>query len=320
MSVKISYPFPQYVKLLHSLGFKFVTKEKAWIGYDLELEEVKKQLPEEIKAWTVSFSSFHDSLKRLKAKNPHQIDLIQAQDPRFQEWSSLTIEDSLNNSYSAQEENEERQKILGQFKIDFFHPKIVLGQGGYGLNWDETKLHIKGTLYTYHRIGLTSLFHELSHFITLPSEKVENKNFELKWPSKVETVNGSLNELKVIALTEVLCDFYKVPRPDRDHFFSAIADYPDSQLFFNMHMHLVKVFDNYSEDDVLQDQIAYKFMVEKDKVKPEEAKQIVKKASSEILNRRHKIQVVQAFYEQKLADKYTIDHVRFMFEQQTPFL
>lgn len=319
MSVSIKYPFPQYAKLLHNLGLKFIESERAWIGYDLKRDILEKKVPDEIKGWVSDFFSFHDSLVRLKQKTGTIIDQS-AQDPKFVTWEQLTEEESLNSCYRAQEESELRKQILLQVKMDFGHPKIRIEQGGCGLSKENGFFYIKGSMYTYHREGLNSLFHELCHFITISGERVKSGKLELKWSKNTTTFKGTLHELKVLALTETLSDYYQITRSERQHSLEAMAEYPDSELFFNAHMHLASKFSPYSSEDEIEDKISYKWFTEKEGLSHEEAERQVKYISSQILHRKHKIQVLSAFFETKLANKYTIEHIKFMFAQQLPFL
>jgi hypothetical protein len=319
MSVSIKYPFPQYAKLFHNLGLKFVTSERGWIGYGLKRDIVEKKVPEEVQSWVSEYFSFYDSLVRLKQKTGTIVDQS-AQDPKYVSWEQLTEEESLNACFQAQEESEIRKQILLQVKMDFTHPKIRIEQGGHGLSKESGILYIKGSMYTYHREGLNSLFHELSHFMTVSRERIKTGNLELKWAKHPKTFQGTMNELKVLALTETLSDYYQIERAERSHFLEAMAEHPDSELFFNAHMHLVSKFSPYSPEDEKEDKISYMWFTEKEGLSHEEAERQVKYISSQILHRKHKIQVLAAFFKTKLADKYTIDHIKFMFSQQLPFL
>lgn len=319
MSLSIKYPFTQHIQLLHNLGFKFITQEKAWIAYDLTKEIVIQKLPEEVKNWVNEFVSFHDALIRIKIKKGTIVD-NNVQDPKYVIWKNCTEAESLQSCYQAQEESEIRKNILLQVKMDFAHPKIRIEQGGSGLKKEEGIFYIQGSMTTYHRNGLSSVFHELSHFITMSEERLKSGDFNLTWPKDPKTFQGTLNELKVVALTETLCQYYKIKKPNLDNFFDAIAEYPDSELFFNNHMHLVSKFSGYTKEDEKEDKLTYRWFTEKENLSPEEAEKEVNYISSQILHRRHKKQVLEAFYKQQLNNKYTIEHVKFMFNQQLPYL
>lgn len=318
MSLSIAYPFTQYAKLFHSLGFKFVEAERKWVGYELTRKKVAPTLPEEVRGWLSDYLSFHDSLIRMKAKGTIVDETYQ--DPKYVSWMALSESDSLQASYRAEEESEQRKQLLLQVKMDFAHPRLRIQQGGSGIYKENNCVYIKGSLYTYHKEGLNSVFHELSHFITLSPERLKSDKIELSWSKQPKTFQGTLNELKVIALTEVLSEFYQVEKTNRKGFIEAIADYPDSDLFFNAHMHLVSKFSTYTEEDKQEDRISYKWFVEKEGLTPEEAQKQVQKIASEILHRRHKIQVLSAFFDKQLSGKYTMEHVKFMFSQQLPYL
>lgn len=319
MSVAIKYPFPQHAKLLHNLGLKFVENERAWIGYGLSRKVVETKVPEEIKNWVSDFMSTYDLLERMKLK-PNTVVDNSVQDPKFVAWEKLTEEESLLAVYRAQEENEVRKNILLQVKMDFSHQNLNISQGGYGLKKEGVKFYIQGSMYTYHRSGLNSLFHEIGHFLTLSEKRIKSGEVELVWPKNPTTFQGTLNELKVVALTETLSDYYQTTRPERSHFFEAMAEYPDSELFFNANMHLVSKFSSPTPDDDVEDKISYKWFTEKEGLSHEDANRQVNYISSQVLHRRHKIQVLSAFFESKLADKYTMEHIKFMFSQQIPFL
>jgi hypothetical protein len=319
MSVAIKYPFPQYAPEFHRLGLKFVEAERAWIGYGMKRDEINAQVPEEVHSWVSDHFSFHETLARLQLKANTVIDKS-VQDPKFVAWEALSLEESLAAAYRAQAESETRKQILLQCKMDFSHPKLRIEQGGSGIYQENGLILIQGSMYTYHRSGLNSVFHELSHFLTLDPERLKSGKLELKWAKNPQTFQGTLNELKVLALTETLSDYYQIDRAERSGFFEAMAEYPDSELFFQAHMHLVAKFSPYTKDDEVEDQISYKWFTEKDGLNHEEATKQVNYISGQVLHRRHKIQVLTAFFETKLADKYTMNHLKFMFEQQLPYL
>lgn len=319
MSWKIAYPFIEHQELIHDAGFKFMEEQEAWVSYREVSPERLSQLPKNVADSIQEFVSFYDVLERLKQK-PERV--IHAQDPEFEKWCNLSIRDSQEALAQAEQESINRKKILQQVRKDFHHPFIVLKQGGgYGIQVQENQIiSIAGTLTTYHRKGLNSLFHELGHFLSFSEERIKSRNFTLSWPKKVKNFMGTLNELKTVALTETIADHYQVPRPDRYMFLTAIAEYPDSELFFKAHMHLVSVFNSPSFEDHQQDKIDYQYLIKKDNFTPEAAMQAIKKRSEAMLHLSHKLQVLQAFFDQKIVDKYTIDHIHYLFKVQTDLL
>jgi hypothetical protein len=320
MSVAIKYPFPQYAKLLHNLGLKFVESERGWIGYELNKKVLETKVPDDVKEWVSEFFSFHDALKRLKAKVNTVIDKS-VEDAKFVAWRELTEEESLSACYRAQAESEARKELLLHIKMDFSHPKVRLTQGGGTSLWKENGIvYIQGSMHTYHREGLNTLFQALSRFITMSENRVKSGDFNLPWSKEPTNFQGSLHELKVLALTETLSDYYQIKRANRKQALEVIADLPDSELFFNAHMHLVSKFVSETKEDEREDKIAYKWFTQKEGLSEEEARRQVNYISSQILQRRHKAQVLAEFYAAKLSDKYTMEHVKFMFQQQLPFL
>lgn len=317
MVLLIPTPFPQHIELLHSLGFKFIEKHRGWISYDQTIESLELILPKEVKLSLTQQLSFYDSLKRLKNKNPNDETLQAYQDPDFVIWQKMSLIESAENVAKASQEDQMRKYIFGKVKTDFFHPKLDLMIGGHGVSFNNNtnRYEVKGSFTTYHRETLESLFHELCHFIVMDSEKLKNKNFELKWSKNPKTFTGSLMELKVIALSEVLCQHYQVPVSSHEHLISSIADYPDSELFFKANMHLVEVFKTYTLDNDIHDDFALNSMI-KEGLSKEEAAERVRLGRQDLLHRTHKVQVLNAFYDKKLKDKYTFEHVVYLFEQQ----
>lgn len=85
-------------------------------------------------------------------------------------------------------------------------------------------------------------------------------------------------------------------------------------------MHLVSEFSTYDQEDKQWAEYSAHKLVKEESLSPEEAQEAIKRGQSQVLQFRHKVQVLEAYFQQKLTNKYTMEHVKFMFQQQLPYL
>lgn len=316
MSSIIPFPCLEQVDILHLNKFKFLTKEDGWVCFDYNRQQLKNLLPEYLYNMMSDRTSIHDFMNRENSRLSELLGSKNSED--YQEWLDTSLIKSKSNAEAAQIISEERELILQQIKKDFFHPKVEISQGYRSK--DDSKIQIGGTLASYRKETLNSLFYSFGHFVMMSQEDVETKNYNHCINQNNTNPESIACELKIIALAETLSNYYKVPMDSHDFFFQAISDYEGSEEFYKQYLHLVKVFESYNKED--EESIAFNeyFLIEKEGVNPREAKEIAKKRQQEILHNKHKRQVIQSYYEQKVKNKYSFEHVKFMFDQQLPFI
>lgn len=319
MSLIIPFPCLDHVETLHSQGFKFLMKEEqGWVCFKKTRLELQDSLPQELYNIMSDRTSMQDFMDGHEADSRLAEILGVENSEDYQEWLDTSLKDSLANAHQAEAENLKRMSILGQIKMDFFHPQIEFSQG-YNPKPHFPKLQIGGTLASYHVATLNSLFYSIGHFLLMSPQQLAKREINHCINQEDPSFESILRELKIIALADVLAVHYKVPSSDKEFFFQAMADYQGAEDFFIKNLHHASSLESYSKDD--NESIEFTvFHLTNEGVDEAEARVIAQKSQQDILHRRHKIQVIKTFYEKKLHQKYTIDHVRFMFEQQLNFL
>lgn len=320
MSLIIPFPCLDHVDILHQSGFKFlINEEQGWVCFKKTRLEIQNTLPSELYNMMSDRTSMQDFMDGHDADSRLAEILGVENSEDYQEWLDTSLKTSLDNAQKAQEENLQRIALLGQIKMDFFHPKIEFSQG-YNPKPNFPKLQIGGTLASYHIATLNSLFYSIGHFLLMSSTQLEKRVVNHCINQEDPSFESILRELKIIALADVLAHHYKVPDSDKEFFFQAMAEYQGAEDFFVKNLHLVGSLASYNPDDVESMNFTIFQLTKNEGFSETEAKIIAQKNQQEILHRRQKIQVIKTFYEKKLHQKYTIDHVRYMFEQQVLLL
>lgn len=294
MSLKIPYPFLEHIELLHDLGFKFV-QDKGFISYK-DRDEVESKLPEELKSWLSDYSTLYDFLGK--------------EDEEYISFGRMSYSQSIKNLMEALSETHEREKILERFKFLFAHPFLKYGQGPDSF---ENGLYIGGTLSSFKKTTLSSLFYAFGHFLEEDIENIRNKQYSEIKNQNVESAEAIESELRVLKTCLILCDHFNIERPDIDSFFlEAYAEYDGAEAFFKKHFNLSPVPDlsELSEIEKMEKEQA-SFIEFHDKVSPEKAEKLARAWKDGRIHVAHKKKAMKAYLE-TLDNTYLSVHENFI--------